>query len=92
MSGNKVAQAPKPAPVPWEQQPWSYQAATPYAYVDPRPSDLDEQVKRNNEHDHRAYTRVIQEGGCNAEFVPFEYASFCGKGAFGGPQMGSTGD
>jgi len=53
------------------------------------PLDLASQIKGSTAHERRTYDRVIAEGGCNADFIPVEYAIYCGAVPFGFPQMGS---
>jgi hypothetical protein len=52
---------------------------------------LDEQIAETNHADRESYDRVVANGGCNADFVPFWIAEHCNEKAFGKP-MGSEGN
>ena len=80
--------------------PWSYQGESPKAYVDPRPSDLTEQLAENEAYRQESIERLNEDGGCNADVVPYGYAVQCdaflvNNAPFGGSQnrqMGSDGN
>lgn len=84
-----VAQA-KPVKPSWSQEPWSYEAQSPKGWSDPRPTELSEQVARNTAANRRSYDQLVEDGGCNADVVPFTIASYCNGAVFGDP-MGSKG-
>lgn len=75
----------------WPQEPWSYEAQTPKGFTDPRPHELSEQLARNHAYEFAAYNRIRENGGCNADYITFQIASYCNRGVFGDP-MGSPGN
>lgn len=82
-------QTPAKTPSWLEDRAWVNNGQSTKGFVDPRPYELAEQMAANEAHARRTYDRVIEAGGCNAPVVPFEYASYCGKDAFGNGMHGS---
>ena len=89
-TGYAAPKAPATPAKSWVDEPWGYTGGGPGTTPDPRPYELAEQIKRNDAHARRTYDAVIEAGGCDAVFVPFEYASYCNRDVFGDP-MGSQG-
>lgn len=92
--------APQTAKPTWAAEPWSYQASSPLGYAEPRSADLTEQLAINEAHKQRSVEQLYENGGCNADIVPYGYAVDCSaflvnNAPFGGAdngQMGSQGD
>ncbi len=52
--------------------------------------ELDAQRRAHTVYRFRAYGDIVRAGGCNADFLPVEYAEFCFGGTYGlGSQGGS---
>lgn len=54
--------------------------------------ELEAQQKLNREYRQHLRDTIIDAGGCDADWLPFEVAASCGWVAFGAPVFGSQGD
>lgn len=61
-----------------------------YTSADNPVPTVKEQIAASDAHARRTYSQIIADGGCNADFNTFEYASHCNAKAFGNP-VGSLG-
>jgi hypothetical protein len=85
-AGTSASAAPS-----WVDTPWGYYGGGTLGFVDPSPSDVTRIIAENNEHDRLTYDAVIDGGGCQADYIPFWIAAYCGSQAFGGGQSGQFG-
>jgi hypothetical protein len=67
----------------------SYGPRQPSPYTEG--SSLTEQQQRNEQAERATYDRLVEAGGCNADFIPVEYAAYCWRGVNGSNSPNPTG-
>jgi len=89
-SGTYLARSTVPIPAQgsdYDRAPW-VNDASPKGYADAASADHNDDLRRS-------WNDFVANGGCSADFVPFDHASSCMSGVFlSGPhgQMGSEGN